>query len=43
VAERFSDPAVQISIETDLGLIGFYDTLLNLARAVYFMLRRESL
>ncbi len=29
VAERFSDPAVQTSIETDLALIGFYDTLLN--------------
>ena len=29
VAERFSDPAVQTSIETDLALIGFDDTLLN--------------
>ena len=29
VAERFSDPAVQTSIETDLALIGFYDTRLN--------------
>jgi transposase len=29
VAERFSDPAVQTSIATDLSLIDFYDTLLN--------------
>jgi transposase len=29
VAERFPDPVVQTSIETDLSLIGFYDTLLN--------------
>jgi len=29
VAERFADPAVQKSIEVDLALIGFYDTLLR--------------
>jgi transposase len=29
VAERLADPAVQTSIETDLSLIDFYDTLLN--------------
>jgi transposase len=29
VAERFSYPAVQTSIETDLTLIDFYDTVLN--------------
>jgi transposase len=29
VAERFPDPAVQKSIEVDLGLIGYYDQVLN--------------
>src|SRR5438093_3676673 len=29
VAERFADPAVQKSIEVDLALIGYYDTLLR--------------
>src|SRR5262245_56494928 len=29
VAERFSDPAVQKSIEVDLALIGYYDQLLR--------------
>jgi transposase len=29
VAERFPDPAVQKSIEVDLALIGYYDTLLR--------------
>lgn len=29
VAERFSDPAVQKSIEVDLALIGYYDQLLH--------------
>src|ERR671922_1906258 len=29
VAERFPDPVVQTSVEADLSLIGFYDTLLN--------------
>jgi transposase len=29
VAERFPDPAVQKSIEVDLGLIGYYDHVLN--------------
>jgi transposase len=29
VAERFADPAVQKSIEVDLSLIGYYDTLLR--------------
>jgi hypothetical protein len=28
-AEGFPDPVVQTSIETDLSLIGFYDSLLN--------------
>src|SRR5919109_4324955 len=29
VAERFPDPVVQTSVEADLSLIDFYDTLLN--------------
>jgi transposase len=29
VAERFPEPAVQKSIEVDLGLIGYYDQVLN--------------
>src|ERR671930_699936 len=29
VAERFADPVVQTSIETDLSLIGFYEELLS--------------
>ena len=29
VAERFADPAVQTSIEVDLGLISYYDQLLT--------------
>jgi transposase len=29
VVERFSDPAVQKSVEVDLALIGYYDQLLN--------------